>query len=260
MALHNLVQQKTFTTGSGTITLGTTSTGFLSFTQAGVTNNEIVPYGIYDGNNSEVGNGTYSTSGTLTRSTILASTNNNNPINLSGGATVFITPNTTSFNSIGSGGYYASYYDTTNQSISNIGNAGRITFNSVETSSGVTRIVTSGTGTGVQFDNAGVYNVQFSVQYLNTDTQLHNSSIWMRVNDVDVSNSAGQSTIPNKHGGVNGQLIVGWNYVLSYSAGDIMELWWSVDNTSISLQTVAAGVNPIVPVSPSIILTATQIA
>ena len=90
--LFNLAKMTTATSGTGTITLGSAVSGFLSFADAGVSDGDIVSYGISDGANSEVGYGTYTASGTtLARTTILKSTNSDAAINLSGTAVVFIT-------------------------------------------------------------------------------------------------------------------------------------------------------------------------
>lgn len=90
--LYNLARMTTATTGTGTITLGSAATSYLSFADAGVQNGETVTYAIVDGSNREIGRGVYTSSGTtLTRATILESTNSNNAINLSGSAEVFIT-------------------------------------------------------------------------------------------------------------------------------------------------------------------------
>lgn len=90
--LYNLARVSTATTGTGTITLGSAVAGFRSFADAGVSNGEVVRYSIRDGLNSEMGSGTYSSSGpTLTRS-VISSTNSNSAINLSGSAEVAIAP------------------------------------------------------------------------------------------------------------------------------------------------------------------------
>lgn len=90
--LYNLARMSTATTGTGTITLGSAVAGFLSFASAGVGNGETVTYAIQDGSNSEIGRGVYTASGTsLTRASILKSTNSGAAINLSGTAQVFIT-------------------------------------------------------------------------------------------------------------------------------------------------------------------------
>ena len=90
--LFNLAKMTTATEGTGTITLGSAVSGFLTFALAGVSDGDIVSYGISDGANSEVGYGTYGSAGTtLARTTILNSTNSGSAIDLSGNAIVYIT-------------------------------------------------------------------------------------------------------------------------------------------------------------------------
>lgn len=91
MKLYNIVKVYTSTVGTGTVTLGSAVPSFITFATAGVVNGSTVSYAIEDGNDREVGTGTY-TSGaeTLTRN-VVTSTNSNNLITLSGNAVVFIT-------------------------------------------------------------------------------------------------------------------------------------------------------------------------
>ncbi len=95
--LYNLARMTTATTGTGTITLGSAETGYLSFAAAGVSDGETVTYGIVDGNNREVGRGVYTSSGTTLTRSVVTSTNSNNAINLSGAAVVFITASNLDF-------------------------------------------------------------------------------------------------------------------------------------------------------------------
>ena len=82
----------TSTTGTGDATLGTTVPGFLSFSDAGLINNDKVTYGIQDGVNREIGHGVYdATNGKLIRTTVLHSTNANAKISLSGNAQIYLT-------------------------------------------------------------------------------------------------------------------------------------------------------------------------
>ena len=93
--LHNLARMTTGTTGTGTITLGGAATiggvTYMTFAAAGVVNNELVYYGIADTGGTEVGYGTYTSSGTTLSRNVIASTNSNTALNLSGSAQVFIT-------------------------------------------------------------------------------------------------------------------------------------------------------------------------
>lgn len=89
--LYNLARMTTATTGTGTITLGSAVSGYLTFAQAGASSGDVVSYAINDGANSEIGTGTYTTSGTTLTRTVTKSTNSNTAISLSGSAQVFIT-------------------------------------------------------------------------------------------------------------------------------------------------------------------------
>lgn len=88
--LKNRAKMSTSTTGTGTITLGSAEDGYQSFADAGVANGDVVRYVIEDGNNFEIGTGTYTSSGTTLSRTVSESSNSDAAINLSGSATVFI--------------------------------------------------------------------------------------------------------------------------------------------------------------------------
>ncbi len=90
----DLVVQNTATTGTGTVTLGAAVTPYLTASEAGFRDGDVVDYSITDtsGSNTEAGWGVLgSTQTTLTRNPDF-STNSNALINLSGTAVVRITP------------------------------------------------------------------------------------------------------------------------------------------------------------------------
>ncbi len=89
--LVNLARMNSTTVGTGTITLSSAVTGFLSFADAGVTDGQTVSYAVEDGDNREVGRGVYTSAGTTLTRTVLQSTNSNNAINLSGTGQIVVT-------------------------------------------------------------------------------------------------------------------------------------------------------------------------
>jgi len=103
-----LARVTTPTVGTGTVTLGPAVATFLSFAQAGVEDGDTVTYALETVNDREIGRGVYHANGvpTLTRSEVLRSTNNNNPINLNGNAQVAITPAAEDFLLMVDGGFY----------------------------------------------------------------------------------------------------------------------------------------------------------
>ena len=90
LVLRDRVKESTSTTGTGTLTLGGASDGFQSFSVIGDGNTTY--YAITSGNDWEVGIGTYTASGTtLSRDTVLESSNSGSAINLTAAAEVFCT-------------------------------------------------------------------------------------------------------------------------------------------------------------------------
>jgi hypothetical protein len=90
VTLVNRAKMSTSTTGTGTITLGSASSGYQSFADAGVADGDVVRYVIEDGTAWEVGYGTYTSSGTTLTRNVMESSNADAALNLSGSATVFV--------------------------------------------------------------------------------------------------------------------------------------------------------------------------
>jgi len=90
LIVKDRIKVSTTTTGTGTITLGTVADGFQSFNAIGDGNTTY--YAVVSGNDWEVGLGTYTASGTtLSRDTILESSNGGSAITLAGTSDVFCT-------------------------------------------------------------------------------------------------------------------------------------------------------------------------
>ena len=80
------VKETTTTTGTGTVTLAGAATGFQSFAAIGDTNSTYYAIVAQTGTEWEVGIGTYTSSGTtLSRTTVLSSSNSGSLVNFSAG-------------------------------------------------------------------------------------------------------------------------------------------------------------------------------
>ena len=93
LVVKDRVRETTTTTGTGTITLGGAATGFQSFSVIGDSNTTFYTIQLANTNEWEVGIGTYTSSGTtLSRDTILESSNGGSAVNFSAGSKdVFVT-------------------------------------------------------------------------------------------------------------------------------------------------------------------------
>lgn len=150
---------------------------------------------------------------------------------------------------------YGAFSDTTDQVPVAANTAYVMTLNTTDVSNNVSVV----SGSRITFANAGVFNLQWSGQFQNTDTQLHDATIWLKQNGVDIPGSSGYVGIPNSHGGINGHTIVGWNYFLIVEAGDYVQIYWEADSTNVSLQFYPSTLAPVKPTTASVVVTVTQV-
>jgi len=93
LVIKDRVKETSTTTGTGTFTLAGAATGFQSFSAIGNGNTTFYTIVLVGGSEWEVGIGTYTSSGTtLSRDTILSSSNSGSAVNFSAGTKdVFVT-------------------------------------------------------------------------------------------------------------------------------------------------------------------------
>ena len=114
----------------------------------------------------------------------------------------------------------------------------------------------------IMVENSGIYNLQWSGQFQNTDNQIHDISVWLRKDATgaatDIDGSTGFVSIPARKSasaGDEAHMIVGWNYLIELQANEYVELWWSANLDTVSLQHYAAATSPTRPSTASVIAT-----
>lgn len=107
---------------------------------------------------------------------------------------------------------------------------------------------------------AGIYNLEWSGQFVNTAAAIHEISVWIRVNDTDVPGSTGRESISAKHGAFDGGGISAWNYLVELQANEYVELWWSTPDVDAYITSLVAGTSPTRPATASVIATLTFVS
>jgi hypothetical protein len=131
-----------------------------------------------------------------------------------------------------------------------------MTLNTTDFSNGVS-IDTS----KIRVANAGIYNLQFSVQLESNDVAPQDVYIWLRQgNDggssADITGSTGKVGMPaRKSAGDPFHAIYGWNYFLSMQSDDYVQIYWSTTSANVSLQYYAASGSPTKPSTQSVVAT-----
>lgn len=150
---------------------------------------------------------------------------------------------------------FGSFSDSTDQAAANTTTAYAITYNTTDFSKGISVVSNS----RITFETAGVYNIQFSIQFANDDNQIQDVDVWFRKNGTDIANSNSKFSIPNSHGGTDGHLIASLNFYVDVVANDYIQVMWATTNTLVVIEHLAAQTTPTRPATPSVIVTANKI-
>jgi len=146
---------------------------------------------------------------------------------------------------------YGAFSDFTSQTAT-VNTATLMALNTTDFSNTVTLV----TGSKLTVANAGIYNLQFSAQLQNLDNAPQDVFIWLKQNGTDIVGSTGKVGMPaRKSAGVPSHDIKGWNYFLSMSAGDYVQIYWSTTNASVTIETYAASGTPTKPSTASVVAT-----
>lgn len=146
-------------------------------------------------------------------------------------------------------GYYGQYFCTTTQVNVGSTSANVVTFNSLSPSSGTS--LTSSTRMTVT--NAGIYELNVSVQIEKSDAGNSDVDVWLRKNASDVGSSNSRVTLT----GASVRAGVSKTYIFSMGANDYLEVAWSSSNVNVFLPADSAGSSPSRPSIAAVIATLT---
>jgi hypothetical protein len=149
-------------------------------------------------------------------------------------------------------GSYGAFQDSTDQVAANTTTAYAVTFNTTDFSNGVTLA----SGSRITVADAGIWNLQFSIQFTNTTNSSQDVDVWFRVNGTNVANSNSRfGFAPRKGVGDPFHIIAAMNYFVSLNATNYVEIMWRPTDTGVSIEQYAAGTSPTRPAIPSAIVT-----
>ena len=149
-----------------------------------------------------------------------------------------------------------SFFSNVTQCATTINTPKAMTLNNTDAfSSGVSIVSNS----RITVDTIGIYNLQFSAQIdrisgSGTDT----FAIWLRKQGVDISDSGGLITISGSAN--SAKEIISWNYFVSLTAGQYVELMYSTTNLNVQIIYETANLSVPYPASPSLIVTINKIS
>jgi hypothetical protein len=144
------------------------------------------------------------------------------------------------------------FQDCTDQTAANTTTANANTIYTTDFSNGVTLSNSS----RLNVSQAGLYNLQFSIQFKNTTNDTQDVDVWFRKNgtNIDKSNSI-FGLAPRKSSGDPSHMIGALNFFVNLAANDYIEIMWRPSDVGVSIEHFAASSSPTRPVVPSVIAT-----
>jgi len=131
---------------------------------------------------------------------------------------------------------YGNFYDTAKQTAP-IATASVVKFNFMNFANNIAITNnTSGLPTRITVNNAGLYSVKYSLQFIKTDGANDEASVWIRRNSSAYPNTNNTYTII----GLGTKNIVSNSFFVQLGSDDYVEIYYSLKNINTSL----AGVNP----------------
>jgi hypothetical protein len=148
---------------------------------------------------------------------------------------------------------YVEYISTQTTTLTAVTASQAITFTELKNNGSIIPINT----TTLVSPSTGTYLVAWRVQFGNAENNVtHRARVWLKENGTDLPRSATTISVPGAHGGDDGFAVLSANFIYSSNVGDSYELHWSAEDLDVSLETTAAGTNPVYPIAPAVVLTA----
>lgn len=115
--------------------------------------------------------------------------------------------------------------DSTNQYAGGDNTPALVAWNTLESSGGFTLSSNYATAT-----YAGIYRIDYSLQFENTDNAAHDVVVWLKLNGNNVPRSASRFTIPSrKNDTIFGYLVAVSFVEFGVTGGDNIQLYWETD-------------------------------
>jgi len=147
---------------------------------------------------------------------------------------------------------YGAFQDSTDQVAASTTVAYPVTFNTTDFSNGVTIASNS----RITVADAGIWNLQFSIQLKNTTNDGQDVDIWFRKNGTNIANSNSRfHPPPRKSAGDPSHIIASLNFFVDMAANDYVEIVWRTENTNVSIEHFDTSTSPTRPAVPSAIAT-----
>jgi hypothetical protein len=147
---------------------------------------------------------------------------------------------------------YGAFQDSTDQTAANTTTAYAVTFDTTDFSNGITLSNSS----RLNVAQAGIYNLQFSIQFKNTTNDGQDVDVWFRKNGTNIDNSNSRfHVVARKSTGDPSHLVASLNFFVSLVANDYMEIMWRTTDVGISIEHFATSSTPTRPAVPSVIAT-----
>jgi hypothetical protein len=84
-------------------------------------------------------------------------------------------------------------------------------------------------------EHAGIFKMTYSLQLANDDNAVHDAVVWLRVNGIDVKNSATYFSIPARKSAGVPSFVCGYSeIVFPLNANDEVELYWATAQAATS--------------------------